>query len=297
MQLNVSSPHNLCGLMLSATLNGGARSVWTANTTRWPDTPDSPFALLSACFDFIQLDLVGPLSTSNGYTYMLTVIDRFTRWPEVFPLTDIRTETIAQTFLQGWIVRFGSPITITTGRGSQFQFILWSNLMTAIRLHVWEQWRITHSQMSWSNAFIVTWRVLRNVTSLRLLGLKHCHGCYLGSGQLLKKIANALQQEWFTEALFVSQENLSLHIPATTLSWICLHTLDISVQQWLLLVRLPVDHFLQPLHTYPQLLVLVLMCSFAVTLLRSHYITLWWPFSHRSQDSQVLSITLFQSTD
>ncbi len=43
-------------------------------------TPLSTFAPLSA---IDALDLVGSLPHSNGYTYLLTVIDRFTRWPTV----------------------------------------------------------------------------------------------------------------------------------------------------------------------------------------------------------------------
>jgi len=98
-------------------------------------TPHSTFAPPSACFDSIHLDFVGPLPHSNGYTYLLTVIDRFTRWPEAFPLPDIRTETIARAFLQGWIARFGTLTTLTTDRGGQFQSDLWNNLMIALGSH------------------------------------------------------------------------------------------------------------------------------------------------------------------
>ena len=89
-------------------------------------TPLSTFAPPSARFDAIHLDLVGPLPHSNGYTYLLTVIDRFTRWPEAFP------QTVARTFLQGWVARFGTPTTITTDRGSQFESGLWSDIMVVL---------------------------------------------------------------------------------------------------------------------------------------------------------------------
>ena len=41
---------------------------------------------------------------------------------------DIRAETIADAFFSGWIVRFGTPATITTDRGAQFESKLWDGL-------------------------------------------------------------------------------------------------------------------------------------------------------------------------
>ncbi|GBM44563.1 Pro-Pol polyprotein [Araneus ventricosus] len=72
-------------------------------------------------FDHIHIDLVGPFPPSRGYTYALTCVDRFSRWPEAIPLKDIKAETVTFEFYANWIARFGVPERLTSDQGRQFE--------------------------------------------------------------------------------------------------------------------------------------------------------------------------------
>ena len=103
-----------------------------AKVQRHTTTPLSSFTTPDARFDVVHIDLVGPLPPSQGYTYLLTCVDRYTRWPEAIPLTTITAEAVAQALIRGWISRFGVPSNIITDRGRQYESKLWSNLMALL---------------------------------------------------------------------------------------------------------------------------------------------------------------------
>ena len=81
------------------------------------------------CFLSLHLDLVGPLPESEGYIYLLTIIDRYSRWLEAVPLSSATATDCAQALLRHWVSRFGVP---QDDQGSQFTSVLWSDLMAAL---------------------------------------------------------------------------------------------------------------------------------------------------------------------
>ena len=95
---------------------------------RHTKSPLQRFELPKKRFEKVHLDIVGPFPLNENNLYVLTCSDRFTRWPEAFPMPDMSAETCAKTFVRGWIARFGTPLSVSTDRGRQFNSRLWKSL-------------------------------------------------------------------------------------------------------------------------------------------------------------------------
>jgi transposase InsO family protein len=66
------------------------------------------------------LDIFGPLRKApEGFTHLLVTIDKFSKWVEVRPITNLRAEQ-AVTFFTNIVYCFGVPNSIITDNGSQF---------------------------------------------------------------------------------------------------------------------------------------------------------------------------------
>ena len=81
-------------------------------------------------FSHIHVDLVGQLNPAcEGKNTLLTVIYRWPGWPEAFPMTmhgdAANTKACAKVLVRQWIARWGVPDIITSGRGSQFDSVIW----------------------------------------------------------------------------------------------------------------------------------------------------------------------------
>ena len=94
--------------------------------------PIGEFIVPDRRFTHINLDLVGPLPMSNGCRHLLTIVDRFTRWPVAIPINGEGTpctEDIIDVFALHWISNFGIPASITTDRDGRFTGNVWTELM------------------------------------------------------------------------------------------------------------------------------------------------------------------------
>ena len=84
-------------------------------------------------FRTIHIDLVGPLKQSaTKKKYILTIMDRFSRWPEGIPLANIKAETVARRFYTEWICRYGVPDYIISDQGSQFESAVFQEMLKTL---------------------------------------------------------------------------------------------------------------------------------------------------------------------
>jgi Integrase core domain len=98
-------------------------------------SPVKNIPIPAARFSHVHLDLVGPLPTSaEGFTHLLTMIDRTTRWPEVMPLHGITAAECVDAFTAGWVACFGVPAVITTDRRMQFTSAVWTCLCRTLKI-------------------------------------------------------------------------------------------------------------------------------------------------------------------
>ena len=110
----------------------GCVGCQTAKVHQHNKAPLHKFERATARFAHVHVDLVGPLRSSRGYTHLLTVIDRFTRWPEAIPLSQTDTASIGSAFALNCIARFGVPADITSDRGPLFTSEIWRALADSL---------------------------------------------------------------------------------------------------------------------------------------------------------------------
>ncbi|OBQ31888.1 MAG: hypothetical protein AN484_28510, partial [Aphanizomenon flos-aquae WA102] len=85
-----------------------------------------PIAVPRRRFSHIHVDLVGPLTPSNGNMYIFTIIDRTSRWMEAIPMATNAPANGVQVLLTAWVSLVGVPTIIASDRSAQFTSALWA---------------------------------------------------------------------------------------------------------------------------------------------------------------------------
>ena len=81
-------------------------------------------------FKMVHVDIVGPLDPSQrGHQFILTMMDRFSRWVEAVPLAQVTARTVTEAFFFTWISRYGCPSILISDRGPQFKSDLFNSLL------------------------------------------------------------------------------------------------------------------------------------------------------------------------
>ena len=118
-------------------------SCQEAKVHRHTKSAPGVFDVPSARFETVHIDIVGPLPPAvphghpftSPFRYLLTCIDRATRWVEAIPLVSITAESVASAFLDTWVSRFGVPLYVVTDRGTQFEAELFRYLSGMLGFH------------------------------------------------------------------------------------------------------------------------------------------------------------------
>ena len=91
-----------------------------------PPTKNRP--VMSPRFSDLMLDIIGPLPCSEGQSYILTILDRTSRWVDAVPMAQATAEACVKAFTRSWIKTFGLPDECTTDNGASFVSKLWTKL-------------------------------------------------------------------------------------------------------------------------------------------------------------------------
>ena len=91
-------------------------------------SPFQKYPLPECRFSWLNIDIVGPFKSVEGYTHLLTIIDRYTRFPMAIPLKSTTAESVANAFIQNWLPLFGVASYITSDRGANFTSALFTQM-------------------------------------------------------------------------------------------------------------------------------------------------------------------------
>jgi transposase InsO family protein len=104
----------------------------TQNKTKMPlqitTTPD-------VAWEKCSLDIVGPLTTTmDGNRYILTFQDELSKYTLAVPIPQQNAETVAKSFVEEVVLKFGIPQLLLTDQGSNFLSELFANMCKLLKI-------------------------------------------------------------------------------------------------------------------------------------------------------------------
>ena len=98
-----------------------------------PNRPQFPW-------EIIAIDLVGPLPPSgkdmnNHFQYLFVIIDTFSKWVEIFPLKEAKTDVIIEKLFET-VCRFGFPRQVISDNGTQFTSEDFINICRSLNIDI-----------------------------------------------------------------------------------------------------------------------------------------------------------------
>jgi len=78
----------------------------------------------------VSVGITGPHPRSSRQNqYILTLVDNFSKWAEIIPVRNHTASTVAKALMIHVFTKFGAPRQLLTGRGPEFESVLFSELM------------------------------------------------------------------------------------------------------------------------------------------------------------------------
>ena len=108
-----------------------------AATMKPSKAPRGPMGVMTvgAIMDRLSTDVLGPLPrTSRGNNFILVVTCHFSKWVEIFAIPDQTAATTARVILNEVIARFGSPYSILSDRGRNYESSLFQELCKLLEI-------------------------------------------------------------------------------------------------------------------------------------------------------------------
>ena len=196
---------SLSGMVSASKIVSGIKhvSLPTSNVQRHIRTPLATFQFPLHRFDQINVDRTGLLPPSSRCTHLMTMVNRFTRWPEAIPLLDTTVPTCATALVTHWISHFGVPMEcrLTSGHSSYHKFghhftVVGHQAPSFYILPPWVQWShwVCHRHMKSAMGACLTspnW-------------INELPWVYWESGQLTRRTLAVVHQNWIMLSLSLS---------------------------------------------------------------------------------------------